>query len=143
LISGICENGDMNWLAILCAGAAYWVLGYVWYTLLFGKMWAAEQIRHRGDRQAPAGREMGAKLVGTFVSNLLAAAAMAYLIKRTAISDLSHALRLAAAAGIGFAGTALTMASIWESKPTRMWMIDVGYNFVGAVVLALILVSWR
>lgn len=133
----------MNWLAILCAGAAYWVLGYVWYSLLFGKIWAAEIVRHRGERAAPSSSEMGAKMIGTFISNLVAAGAMAYLFHRTGIADLSHAMRLAAAAGIGFAGTALTMAYIWESRPTKVWAIDAGYNFAGAILLALILVSWR
>jgi cytochrome bd-type quinol oxidase subunit 2 len=132
----------MNWLAILCAGVAYWVLGFVWYSLLFGKAWAAELARHRGERPAPSGREMGAKMIGTFVCNLIAAGAMAYLFHRTGITDMSHAFRLAAAAGIGFAGTALTMAYIWESKPSKVWAIDVGFNFLGSVLLALILVSW-
>jgi hypothetical protein len=133
----------MNWLAILCAGAAYWVLGYVWYSLLFGKIWAAEQTRHRGERAAPGGGQMGAKMVGTFVSNLIAAGAMAYLFKRTGIADINHALKLAAATGIGFAGTAITVLCIWESKSTKVWMIDAGYNFVGAILLAMILVNWR
>lgn len=133
----------MNWLAILCAGVAYWVLGYVWYSLLFGKIWCAELVKHRGERPAPRGGEMAGKLISTFVSNLITAAAMAYLFKRTGIADMNHALRLAAAAGIGVAGTAVTMVSIWESKPTRMWFIDVGYYFVGALLMAIIFVSWH
>jgi hypothetical protein len=131
----------MNWLAILCAGAAYWVLGYIWYTLLFGKIYMAEQARHRGERPANAGG-MGPKLIGTFICNIIAAAALAYLFKRTAIADLNHALRLAAATGIGFASTALTAVYIWDSKPTKVWMIDTGYNFVGALIMAIIFVSW-
>jgi hypothetical protein len=133
----------MNWLAILCAGAAYWVLGYVWYSLLFGKMWAEELRRHCGDRPSPSPAEMGAKLVGTFISNLIAAGAMVYLFRRTGIADMSHALRLGAAAGVGFSATAITMAYIWESKPTKIWFIDAGYNIVGCLLLAVILVSWH
>ena len=131
----------MNWLAIFCAGAAYWVLGYVWYSILFGRVWAAELTRQRG-APPPQGGSMGPKLISTFVSNLIAAAAMAYLFKRTAIGDWNHAIRLAAATGIGFAGTAVTIMAVWESKPTKVWLIDVGYYFVGAVLLALILVNW-
>ena len=134
---------NLNWLAVLCAGAAYWVLGYVWYTLLFGKIWAAEQTRYRGEGCPPGGGAMGAKLVSTFIVNLLMAAAMAYLIKRTGFDDMNHALKLAVATGIGFSGTAVTMLSIWEAKPTKIWFIDVGYYFVGAILLAMILVSWR
>jgi hypothetical protein len=133
----------VNWLAVICAGAAYWVLGFVWYTLLFGKVWAAELGRHRGERAAPSGSEMGAKMIGTLICNLIAAAAMAYIFHGIAVMNTTHALRLAAAVGIGFAGTAITMASIWESKPTKVWCIDAGFNFVGCILMALILVSWR
>lgn len=131
----------MNWLAILCAGAAYWVLGYVWYSLLFGKIYMTEQVRHRGDRSATSGG-MGPKLIGTFICNIVAAAALAYLFKRTAIRDINNAMGLAAAVAVGWAGTALTCVYIWDSKPTKVWMIDVGYNFVGAIIMAIIFVSW-
>jgi hypothetical protein len=135
-------TAHMNWLAILCAGLAYWVLGYLWYSLLFGKIWAAEHTRSHGARARPSGSEMFTKMLGTFICNLIAAGAMAYLFKRTAIADLNHSLKLAAVGGIGFAGTALTMSAIWEGKSTKMWMIDAGYNFVGAILVAMILVNW-
>ena len=85
---------------------------------------------------------MAGKLIGTFICNLVAAGAMAYLFKRTGITDMNHALRLGMAAGIGFSGTAITMAYIWESKPTKIWLVDTGFNFVGCILLAIILVSW-
>lgn len=132
----------LNWLAILCAGVAYWVLGFVWYSLLFGKIWAAEQTRYRGGLPS-AGAPMGPKLISTFVSNLIAAAAMAYLFKRTGIADVDHALRLAAAVGIGFAGTVVTIISVWESKPTKIWFIDASFYFAGAILMAMILVNWH
>jgi cytochrome bd-type quinol oxidase subunit 2 len=131
----------LNWLAILCAGAAYWVLGFVWYSLLFGKMWAAEQERHRGTQPCPSGG-MGPKLISTFVANVIAAAAMAYLIKRTGFMDMNHALKLAVATGLGFAGTAVTIISVWESKSTKVWVIDTGFYLLGAILLAVILISW-
>jgi len=133
----------MNWLAILCAGAAYWVLGFVWYTLLFGKMWAAEQARFRGERPPPGGSEMFGKMAGTFICNLLTASAMAYALYKAQIYDMNHALRMGVAAGIGFAGAAITMISIWEGKSTRIWFIDAGFNLVGCVLVAIILVSWH
>ena len=131
----------LNWLAILCAGAAFWMLGFVWYSLLFGKIWAAEQQRHRGPQALEPGG-MGPRLISTFVSNVIAAAAMAYLIKRTGFTDMNHALRLAVATGLGFAGTAVTITCVWESKSTKLWFIDTGFYFIGAILLAVILVSW-
>ena len=132
----------MNWLAILCAGAAYWVLGYIWYSLLFGKAWGAAQERHRGKSSPPSGGEMTGKMIGTFISNIVTAGAMAYLFRRTGTADMNHALRIGAAAGVGFSATTLTIAYIWESKPTIIWMVDAGYNVIGCLLVAIILVSW-
>jgi hypothetical protein len=133
----------MNWLAIFCAAAAYWVLGFIWYSVLFGKIWAAEIKCIPGDRTAPAPAEMAAKLISTFVSNLVAATAMAYLLQGAGIIDMERALGLGAVVGIGFAITAITMTAIWESKSTKVWAIDASYNFFGCLLLAAILVSWR
>jgi nucleoside phosphorylase len=133
----------MNWLAILCAGAAYWVLGFVWYSLLFGKIWAEALRGYRAQWPDPAKGEMAGKLVGTFVSNVITAGAIAYILYHAAPPDIGSALRLGIAAGVGLAGAALTIAHIWESKPTRVWMIDVSYHFVGCIVTTLILFSWH
>ena len=32
---GVMDYSDMNWLAIVCAGLTYWLLGAVWYSALF------------------------------------------------------------------------------------------------------------
>jgi hypothetical protein len=31
---------EINWLAVLAAGVAFFLLGAVWYSVLFGKKWA-------------------------------------------------------------------------------------------------------
>jgi hypothetical protein len=134
----------MNWLAILCAGVAYLVLGFVWYSLLFGKIWAAEQVRHCGGAgSAPAKREFVGMLIANFVSNLVASAAIAYLLHRTGTADLQHALKLGAGLAVGFSITTLTVVHVWEGKSTKVWMIDASYHLIGCMIAAAILVSWH
>lgn len=133
----------MNWLAIFCAAVAYWVLGFVWYSLLFGGIWGAEQVRHRRDVSEPAKREFVGMLLATFVSNLVAAAALAYLLHRTGTQDIQHALKLAVGVAAGFSVTTLTIVHVWEGKSTKVWMIDASYHLLGCPIAAAILVSWR
>lgn len=133
----------MNWLAILCAGVAYWVLGFVWYSLLFSEIWGAEQERRRAQGSAPAKREFAGMLLATFISNLVASAAIAYLLHRTGTRDLSHALKLGAGLAAGFSITTLTIVHVWEGKSTTVWMIDATYHLIGCLIAAAILVSWR
>ncbi len=132
----------LNWLAILCAGLAYWVLGFVWYSLLFGKIWGAEQERHKREMRMPGPREFGGMLLSSFLSNLVAAAAIAYLLRRTGTSDMEHALKLAGGLAAGFSITTLTVVHTWEGKSTKVWLIDASYHLIGCLIAAAILVSW-
>jgi len=133
----------MNWLPILCAGAAYFVLGFVWYSLLFGKIWAAEQVRHcGGEGTGPGKREFIGMLVANIISNLVASAAIAFLLRRMGIGDLATALKLGAGLAVGFSITTLTIVHVWEKKSTKVWIIDASYHLLGCMIASAILVSW-
>ena len=130
----------MNWVAIICAAAVYWVIGAIWYMALFGKIWAAG-IQQHGVKLEGSG--MPAKMIGNFICNFVAAAIMARLISRTGIADLGHGLKLGAGVGLGFSATALTVQYLWESKPFKVWLIDSSYHFFGCIALGGILAVWR
>lgn len=130
----------MNWLAIICAAGAYWVLGAVWYMALFGKIWAAG-IEQHGVKLQRSG--MAAKMVGNFIGNLVAAVIMARLIARTGMADMMHGLKLGAGVGVGFSATALSIQYLWESKPLKVWLIDASYHVFGCVLLGAILSVWH
>ena len=136
-------NIHLNWLAILCAGVAYWVLGFVWYSLLFGGIWGGEQEKHRREMRMPATKEFIGMMISSFVANLVASAAIAYLLHRTGTSDMQHALKLAAGLAVGFSITTLTVVHTWEGKSTKVWVIDASYHLFGCMIAAMILVSWQ
>src|ERR1041385_5910382 len=130
----------MNWIAIICAAAAYWVIGAIWYMALFGKTWAAA-IQQHGVRLEQGG--MAAKMIGNFLCNLVAAVIMARLIGRTGITELGYGLKLGAGVGLGFSATALTVQYLWESKPFKVWLIDCSHHVIGCVVVGGILTVWK
>ena len=130
----------MNWTAIICAAVAYWIIGAIWYMALFGKIWAAA-IEQSGVKIQRGG--MGAKMIGNFLCNLVAASIMARLIGRTGITELGYGLKLGAGVGLGFSATALTIQYLWESKPFKVWAIDVSHHVVGCIAAGGILAVWR
>jgi biotin transporter BioY len=131
---------SMNWLAVICAAIAYWVLGWLWYAALFGKTWAAALEQH-GVKLGRGG--MAPKMIGTFIANFLAAAIMGRLVQRIPVVDLAHGLRLGIGVGVGFSATALTIIYLWESKPFKVWLIDATYNVLGCILLGAILSVWH
>src|SRR5207237_7196343 len=116
----------MNWLAIMCAAAADWVIGAIWYMALYGKIWAASMQQH-GVKLEPSG--IPSKMIGNFICNLVAAAIMARLIARTGIADVGHGLKLGAGVGLGFSATALTIQYLWESNRFKVCLIGSIYHF--------------
>jgi uncharacterized protein DUF1761 len=130
----------MNWLAIICAAVAYWILGAIWYMALFGKTWAAA-IEQHGVKLQQSGMAM--KMIGNFIGNLVAAVIMARLIGRIGTADLVHGLRLGAGVGVGFSATALGIQYLWESKPIKVWLIDASYHVLGCALLGAILAVWH
>jgi hypothetical protein len=82
-------------------------------------------------------------MIGNFVANLVAATIMARLCQRIPVVDLMHGLRLGLGVGVGFSATAITISYLWESKPLKVWMIDVSYYVLGGIILGAILSVWH
>src|SRR2546430_16863027 len=88
----------MNWLAVVCAAAVYWIIGAIWYMALFGKIWRAG-IEEQGVRIPSGG--MGAKMIGNFLCNLVAAAIMARIIAPTGSTESRFRVKIGGAGGRG------------------------------------------
>src|SRR6476620_7486191 len=121
---GMMDYGDMNWLAIVCAGLAYWLLGAVWYSTLFSKAWRSAVEQHGVKLGQPNQSGMATKLVVTLVCNLIAALVLARVINHLHVIDLLLCLIIVTGVGLGFCATALTMTYVWQSPPRRLWAID-------------------
>ena len=140
---GVMDYGDMNWLAIVCAGLAYWLLGAVWYSALFSKTWRSAVEQHGVKLGQPNQSGMATKLIVTLVCNLIAALVLARVIHQLHGMDLLRGLKIGAGVGLGFCATTLTMTYVWQSPPRRLWAIDTGYHIVGCVIMGAILAVWR
>ena len=133
---------DINWLAILVAAIAYFMLGAVWYSkALFGAKWAAVVGLDMTDPNKSKG--MAKMMTGTFVLILIACMGIAMLVTRMDLSVLPSALKLGLITGICFATTAVSISFIYESRPTALYFIDCGYHLAGHLIAAMILVLWR
>ena len=133
---------EINWLAILVAAIAYFMLGAVWYSkALFGAKWAAVVGLDMTDPNKSKG--MAKMMTGTFVLILIACMGIAMLVARMDLSVLPSALKLGLITGICFATTAVSISFIYESRPTALYFIDCGYHLAGHLIAAIILVLWR
>jgi hypothetical protein len=130
---------QVNYLAVLVAAAASFIVGGLWYSsLLFVKPWMAEN-RMSVDAWKAAPPSM-ARLYGTaFFTALLAAFLMAVLLVTVNHHGLLSGLKRGFAAGLCWVATAFGSSYAFERKSLRHWAINAGYFVVQFTVMGAIL----
>ena len=106
-------------------------------------MWSKEVDKLGILIKDPAKGTIAAKMIQTFVGNLLAAFSMAYIVFVAGSYNWMAGLKLGLLCGIGFAAVAMIIAYTWESRSMRLQMIDTGYAVIGIALCGIILSAWR
>lgn len=133
---------DINWLAVLVAAVAYFMLGAIWYSkALFAPKWAKLVGLDMNSDSNKKG--LGAMMMGSFILILVTCIAQALLVVRMDLFVLASGLKLGLLTGLCFATTAVSISFIYEKRPTALYFIDCGYHLVGHIAAAIILVLWR
>jgi len=134
---------DINWLAVLAGGIAYWVLGALWYSkLLFSKKWLEHTKINPNDPDAKKG--MGIMFGGSLVMMLLTATGLSILVHRMDITSCwMSGVKLGAITGLLFGTTAISISYLYEKRPAGLYLINCGYTVVGNIVAAIIVCCWQ
>jgi hypothetical protein len=132
----------VNYIAVLVAAIAVFVLGWLWYSpLLFYKPW----MRARG--MDPAAAMAGAKMPGgKLVVELLRCIVLAYVIARLVallgISSWMGAVHFGFLLWIGFPVILLIGSMLWENTPPKVAAIHAGDWLVKMLVIPIIVSVW-
>jgi len=134
---------QINWLAIIVATLAYFMLGAIWYSkLLFGEKWA--QLINLDTSHPEAKKGMGKMMAGSFLLMFITAVGLAILVVKFNFTDsYLYGLKLGLLTGFCFASTSVGVNYVYEKKPFSLYLINNGYHILGHILTAVILVLWR
>ena len=131
----------VNFLAVLVAGLAYFILGAVWYAKpVFGKAWMTG-IGKTEDQLKAAFSPW--KLVWCLIGSFIAAYGIARILSWLPSPGVGTGLMVGLLAGVCFVMTSMTINDVMESRPCKLTTINVLYHLVGFVVAGLIIGAWR
>ena len=132
---------DISWLSILVAFIPYFLLGALWFTLLFSKQYNISLGRENKKPQKPAPMF----IVGAGVCCMVITVASAILIHLLQIDSYENALIFAAIVGLGylFANTVNIAINPNIPRPLRYGIISGTYHLVGISMVCLILVAMK
>ena len=132
--------GDVDWLAVILAALAYFVIGAIWYAPpVMGKTWmAAGGMADMRDGEGPGPAIYAVPLIGS----LLSAIALGMIALATGTDTVGEGIVLGLVVGIGFAISISLVTATFEStkpRPFTWGAVNAGYHFVGNVVAAVII----
>lgn len=131
-----CAPEHLNYLTVLIAGAANFVIGGLWYSqYMFAKPWMkAAKINPRKMNTS----NMGLMYAGWVAMSLLSALSIAYLLKLTHAATLVDVLRTAWTAWFGFVVVGAMGDYLAMQRGMKLFAINMGQQFVTITVSALI-----
>jgi hypothetical protein len=129
-----------NWPAVVVAAIAYWVLGAVWYGVLFGKPWMA--FEHITEEQAKSMNPMLPYIISFLLNVLIAYALTQVCIWRNA-NTASRGASVGVLLWIGFIGPITFTTYMYEMRPKELFAINQFYPLAGLVLMGAILGAWK
>lgn|SRR3989338_7047436 len=137
----------MNYLAILVATIANYVLGALWYGPLFGKIWIKEMgwnEKKLKEMQTPQmKRKIMRSYIGMFITSLIMVGVLAYILSLIGSATILQTMTVASLIWLGFLATTGLGSIFWESKSLRLYTLNAGYQLVGLLIIAAILGAWQ
>jgi surface polysaccharide O-acyltransferase-like enzyme len=130
-----------QWLHIFVAAIAYFALGAIWYTVLFGKQWmqlnAIDMSNPNNQKGVPA------LYFKSFVCMFIATVGIDALLQHLQIANWQMGLKLGLAVGLFFASTAISINYVYTRKPIMLYLIDCLYQTIGLGIAGAILAAWK
>ena len=127
----------MNWLAVEVATLAFFAVGAIWYTALFGKIWQREV--GLSDEQLTGGRNMMLIMGTCFVLEFIVCLTVGHMFDFLAPSDRAK-MMIAVGLALGVMAPAIGINYLYQRKSLKLFLIDAGHFIVGMAAVGAVFV---
>ena len=131
---------QINWLAVLVAALAFFVLGAIWYSFLFRNAWIKSSGVNVNDPNAKKG--VAGMFLTSFILIIITCIGLALFISRIGSGGWMSGLKIGLVAGVCFCATAICNSYLYEKRPLALHLINSFYNIFGCVIAAIIIAVW-
>lgn len=128
-----------NYAAVFISALAYWLLGAVWFGVLFSKPWMA--LENISMEQAKSMNPVLPYVV-SFVLNLLIAYSLAQICIWRNANTAGRGASVGVLLWIGFIGPITYTTYMYEMRPKELFAINQFYPLAGLVLMGTIIGAW-
>ena len=122
----------INWLGVVLGAVAFFAVGAIWYTVLFGKAWQAAV--GLSDDQLKTGANMPVIFGTCFLLEFIVALTVGHMFDYLQPTDRNK-LMITIGLAAGIMAPAIGISYLYMRKPLKLWLIDTGHFIVGMAAL--------
>lgn len=135
----------INPWAVLVSAIATMVIGFLWYSpMLFATPWMRLMGMDPNDKAKIAEmRKSAGKMYGlSFVASIVSAVLLAKIIDISSINSVPYGMKIGFAVWLGFVTTVQLTGALFGKQPTKLYLINTGYQLVSYLAMGAILAKW-
>ncbi len=129
----------VNWGAVVVAALAVFILGYLWFGLLFKKAW--QRLSGVAEAKMSAASLIVA-LVGAFVMSYLFQHSLVFAASFFKMNTIGGGLEAGFFDWLGFIAPVTIGVVTYQRKPFTLWLLQNGYWLLALLVMGVILSAW-
>ena len=133
----------INYPAVIVATLVHFILGGIWYSLLFANKFIQLMGWTKAQLDEVANQSHAKEYLIAFLSSLVLVYILAHFVQYTKASSAISGLQTAFWLWLGFVVTTQLPTVIFEGRKPGLYLLNIGYQFVGCTLAGVILAIWR
>ena len=130
---------QVNYLAVVVAAAANFIIGMIWYGALFSKVWQ-KLTGITGMKPAPMNTVL--VLIGSLVLSYVLYHSIVFGDAYVGMHGIGGGLMGGFFDWLGFIAPVTLSTKLYEKKPWGLWLLDNGFWLISLLVMGVILSLW-
>ena len=136
------QSVEFNWLAVVAAGIAAFVLGGVWYSPIgFVRPW--QRLIGKTDEQLREGMSSMMAMGSQAVQQVVTTFAVATIVSWSGAGNVVEGLWVGVIVGVGVLAADGLKLVFFEGRPFQLYLINAGYSALAVVIMGAILGGWQ
>lgn len=133
----------INYPAVLVAAIVHFIIGGIWYGVIFGNKfiqligWTPEKL------QQVANQSHVKEYIFAFLSSLVLVYILAHFVQYTKAKGAADGIQTAFWLWLGFVVTTQLATVVFEERNLGLYLLNVSYQFVACLVAGAILALWK
>ena len=130
----------MNHWAVLVSALILWMLGAVWYSpALFSKPWMAAL----GIVPDASKKGLATGMIASFIGDILVAFVLLHFILWSGAQTFGLVAFVGFITWLGFFAATQFPQGIYERRPAKLFLINMGYWLLGLLIVGGVLAVWQ